>query len=108
MWEKPWTREDVEGRPWVDGVSLGSGVDCLRGVWDEEERAMVLSLRTWDGRKQTQGVSVKALHSVTWAVYVDGELVRIVEVSVQDKGVSLEVEVSGEPVDIVLIETGKH
>ncbi|KAJ4291739.1 hypothetical protein N0V90_009634 [Kalmusia sp. IMI 367209] len=103
MWEAPWTKENVESRPWIGGFGLGNGVDCLRGIWDEVERAMVVSLRTWDGRKQHVEMSVNALPSGTWGVYVDSELVRIVEVKPEAKVVSLEIEVSGEPVDVVVI-----
>jgi hypothetical protein len=39
MWDRPWTREDSENRPWIDGVGLEQGVDCLRGRWDEEQQA---------------------------------------------------------------------
>jgi hypothetical protein len=51
MWEKPWTRKEVEGRPWVDGVGFEMGVDVLRGDWvvDGEVEAMVMTVRTWDG-----------------------------------------------------------
>jgi len=52
MWEKPWTKEEVEGRPWVDGVSLSAGVDVLRGAWVDKEGAMVLTVRTWDGAER--------------------------------------------------------
>jgi Linalool dehydratase/isomerase len=52
MWEKPWTKEEVETRPWVDGICFSDGVDVLRGMWIEEEEAMVLTLRTWDGGEE--------------------------------------------------------
>ncbi|KAJ4360046.1 uncharacterized protein N0V89_000605 [Didymosphaeria variabile] len=108
MWEKPWSKADVERRPWVDGVALESGIDCLRGVWDEDERAMVVSLRAWDGEKRIVNILMRGLPSATWGAYIDGELVRMVEVSPKDDTVTLNVEVSGEPVDVVLAEVGKH
>jgi hypothetical protein len=52
MWERPWTKEEVEGTPWVDGVGLESGVDLLRGVWDEEKSMMAMSVRSWDGDRK--------------------------------------------------------
>lgn len=52
MWERPWTKEEVEGTPWVDGVALESGVDLLRGVWDEEKSMMVMTVRSWDGDRK--------------------------------------------------------
>jgi Linalool dehydratase/isomerase len=50
MWEKPWTKEEVQRRPWLDGVSFENGVDVLRASWVEEEEAMVLTMRTWDDK----------------------------------------------------------
>ena len=48
---KPWARNEVEGKPWVDEVGLEMGVDILRGFWvvDEEVEAMVITVRAWDG-----------------------------------------------------------
>jgi hypothetical protein len=106
MWEKPWTKESVEKRPWISGVALESGVDCLRGVWDEEARAMLVSLRTWNGQQQTVNVGVHALPSATWGVYVNGQLSRIMEVPPKSKTVSIDVEVNGESVDLVLLVVG--
>jgi hypothetical protein len=51
MWERPWTKGEVESKPYIDGIEFESGVDVLRGVWIEEEEAMVLTVRTWDCRK---------------------------------------------------------
>ncbi|KAF2637715.1 hypothetical protein P280DRAFT_492136 [Massarina eburnea CBS 473.64] len=102
MWEAPWTKEDVESRPWVGGFGLGSGVDCLRSVWDEEVGAVVVSLKTWDGRKEDVKMDVNSLPEGEWAVYVDGELVRIVDV-VEGKVLSLDVEVNGEVVDVAVV-----
>jgi hypothetical protein len=49
MWVEPWTPEIVDNAPFVADLELGSGVDVLRGVWDETRGAMVLTVRTWDG-----------------------------------------------------------
>lgn len=108
MWERPWTQDDVNARPWVDGVALESGVDCLRGVWDEEERVMLVSLSTWDAHKQSVCISVNALPHTTWGVYVDGQLVQISDVSGKSRIVTIDLDVSGEIVDVVVLEVGKH
>lgn len=49
MWEAPWTSDKVRNDPFVDGVGFADGVDFLRAVWDEEARAFVLSVRSWNG-----------------------------------------------------------
>lgn len=48
MWEKPWSAEQVSAAPHISGIDLSSGVDFLRGCWDESCRAMVVTMRTWD------------------------------------------------------------
>jgi hypothetical protein len=52
MWVEPWTPEQVDRAPFVGGLELGSGVDVLRGVWDEQRGAMILTIRTWDGAEK--------------------------------------------------------
>lgn len=52
---KPWTRDEVAGRPWVDDLGFEMSVDVLRGSWvvDEEVEAMVITVRAWDGGERT-------------------------------------------------------
>lgn len=50
MWEQPWTREGHHtSYPAVEGLDLSSGVDFLRGDWNEELGALVVTMKTWDG-----------------------------------------------------------
>ena len=69
MWDRPWTREDLAARPFIDGLDFSHNVDCLRGVWDEESKAIIITLKTW--RDETTQVSfyVKNLEAGTWAAY---------------------------------------
>jgi hypothetical protein len=53
MWEAPWSREHFARSPYVDGVDLSSGVDFLRGIWDADAGAMIITVRTWDGSSKT-------------------------------------------------------
>lgn len=52
MWEEPWGKERFEREPWVEGVGLGSGVDFLRGAWDEDLSALVVTMKSWDGSEK--------------------------------------------------------
>ncbi|KAH6842206.1 Rft protein-domain-containing protein [Chaetomium sp. MPI-CAGE-AT-0009] len=74
MWDKPWTKESLAKHPWVDGLDLSQGVDCLRGCWAEREQAMVISLRAWDGAEHKLNFSVKNLPAGQWGVYENGRL----------------------------------
>ncbi|KAK3291430.1 Rft protein-domain-containing protein [Chaetomium fimeti] len=74
MWDKPWTRGSLAKYPWVDDLDLSQGVDCLRGCWVEEEQAMVISLRAWDGVDHKLDFSVKNLPAGHWGVYENGLL----------------------------------
>lgn len=49
MWTNPWTPEQVRKAPFIDGIDLSSGIDFLRGIWDEAFKMMVVTMRTWDG-----------------------------------------------------------
>jgi hypothetical protein len=103
MWERPWTREDLAGRPWIDGVGLGSGVDCVRGAWDEVRKALVLTVRTWDGKVVVLWPVARNLARGHWAVYVDRELREVNEVG-EGGDVEVEVQVGGEEVDVVFVK----
>lgn len=74
MWEKPWTRQTLASRPFVDGVSFADGVDFLRGVWDEAARAMIVTLKSWSGDARTVKLRVNNLERGDWAVYIDSKL----------------------------------
>lgn len=103
MWENPWTREELASSPWIDGVGLGSGVDCLGGAWDEDAKALVLTVRTWDGRVVGLRPVARNLAPGKWAVYVNGSLREIEEVG-DGSNMEIEVRVGGEEVDVVFIK----
>jgi len=104
MWEQPWTGETLASRPWVDGLTLGDGVDFLRGAWDEEKRAMVITLRSWSGERRDLSFTIQNLKGGTWATYVNGELKQVTDL-VGRKGLEISVSVADVEVDIVVAAT---
>ncbi len=99
MWDKPWTREILQSRPYVDGITFADGVDLLRGLWDEDAHAMIVTLKSWSGEARKITLQVNNLPKGNWAVYVNGELKETAE--------SMEVievtETVAEEVDIVVV-----
>lgn len=53
MWLNPWTPEQVSSSPYVDGVDLSNDVDFVRGFFDSERKAMIVTMRSWDGGRKT-------------------------------------------------------
>ncbi|KAI9729547.1 MAG: hypothetical protein M1834_006743 [Cirrosporium novae-zelandiae] len=105
MWEHPRTREELAGEPWIDGSEgLGSGVDFLRGVWDQGRRAMVLSMRTWDQRVVAMDLVFRGLEGGVWGVYVDGLLVQREVVGGGKGDVKVTASVGFEGVDVVVMK----
>ena len=114
MYEKPWTREHLSRTPYIDNLEFASkhhGVSVLRGVWDENEQALILTVRGWDfeGRECPEKVSVepaaRQLAAGVWAVYVQGKLVEERKLKGEGKegfGVKFEVGRGGE-VDVVFL-----
>ncbi|KAK5711425.1 hypothetical protein LTR15_012498 [Elasticomyces elasticus] len=103
MWEKPWTSEVLSKRPYVDEVELGQGVDFLRGEWDEGAKAVVVTMRSWDGKVRSVRLVVKNLEVGEWVVWIDGISVR--SESVGKKGeIEVIVQVGGEEVDVVVVK----
>lgn len=100
MYEKPWDREYVASQPWIDGLDLGQGIDCLRGVWDESNKALVLTMKTWDANLVSVETVARNLAAGSWGVYIDGTLVK--RESVEDGGdIKILVSVAGQEVDVV-------
>lgn len=102
MYETPWTFEDLASRPWIDGVDLASGVDFLRGTWDYERSCLILTMRTWDGRKRKITTTIRNLSEGLWKVYENGEIIR--ESTLKQRGeMDLSLDVDGDELDVVLV-----
>ncbi|TKA65362.1 hypothetical protein B0A49_12211 [Cryomyces minteri] len=103
MWDHPWMREEVEQRPWVDRLGFEMDVDCLRGRWDDEKKAMNVALRTWNGSKVDVKPVVRNLPPGTYGIYVDGELRSVAEVTSPCDQITVELAVGGQDVEFVLL-----
>ena len=103
MWDRPWTREDLENRPWIDGVGLERGVDCSRGKWNEEQQAMIATFRSWNRESVAIKPVVKVLPLGTYGVYVDGELRRLAVLASRSEEIAVDLEVADSEVDLVLL-----
>ncbi|KAJ7492018.1 hypothetical protein FB451DRAFT_1216683 [Mycena latifolia] len=109
MWAAPWDREHFARSPYVDGVDLASGVDFLRGAWDAERGAMVVTVRTWDGSSKPITPVFRNLPLGTYGVFVNGELVEVRSLASADDTVEVPLVVGREDLDVVLLqETAQH
>ncbi|KIW29624.1 uncharacterized protein PV07_05427 [Cladophialophora immunda] len=102
MWEKPWTKDILAQRPWVNGLSFADGVDFLRGVWDEEARAMIITMKSWSGKDREVSLTAENLPRGDWAVYVDGTLKQTTTTVRDGEGVGVMVVVGQDEVDVVV------
>ena len=94
MYERPWTSATLAATPWIDGLAgFEQGVDFLRGLWDAEARAMILTVRSWQGQTALAPV-LRGLPAGEYEVYVDGELDRV-DVAV-DGSIAVELVVGDE------------
>jgi hypothetical protein len=110
MWDCPWTREYLAARPWVDGLDLSQNVDCLRGIWDEESKAIIITLMTWSNEAAQVQFSAKNLEAGTWTLYQQGRLSLLSEVYTLPPSGDIQVERTvepGEEVNIVIIKDEK-
>ncbi|RDK37087.1 hypothetical protein M752DRAFT_259151 [Aspergillus phoenicis ATCC 13157] len=69
IFEEPWTKDTLASRPYVDGLDLSQGVDCLRGLWDQDRSALIVTVREWPGQGANIKFRVENLSSGTWTVY---------------------------------------
>ncbi|KAJ4184478.1 hypothetical protein NW759_017021 [Fusarium solani] len=49
MYTNPWTSDHFARYPFVTNVDLSSGVDFLRGSWNDEIGALAVTMRSWNG-----------------------------------------------------------
>lgn len=54
-------KRHFSGRPWVEGLTFADEIDFLRGVWDEEKSALVLTFRRWRDPSRKHSVIVHTL-----------------------------------------------
>ena len=103
MFEKPWTKDFLAKKPYVESIDLAQGVNFLRGVWAEEQHALVVTFQSWDGKPHPIEPKVNNLEAGTWGVYVNGQLQRLFKCS-DGASLSHRIEVQGEgEVDLVLL-----
>ena len=102
MWDEPWTKEQVETRPWIDGVYLEQGIDILRGAWAEDTQAMIATFRSWNGEDVLIKPVIKALPAGRYGVYVNGDLRDVAETQDLSSEIDVELNVGKEEVDLVV------
>lgn len=103
MWDQPWTKDDVENRPWIDGIAFEQDVDCLCGRWDEERQAMIATFKTWNDERVAVRPVVKRLPTGTYGLYISGELQRVALVASQFEEIAVDLDVGGDEVDLILL-----
>jgi hypothetical protein len=102
IWQQPWTRETLNRRPYLDGVTLADGVDFVRATWDEDNGKIVLTVRSWDGGEKHILPVFRNLAPGTWEVFVSGK--RVTSKLCESGGdIAVSIAVSGEDLDVVLV-----
>ncbi len=103
MWDLPWTKAVLEARSWIDGIGLEQGIDYLRGSWDDDKKMMIATFRSWDDKKVTIRPTARNLPTGTYGVYLDGELIQTELVGSNEDGITIEIEVGGDEVDLIIL-----
>lgn len=103
MWDEPWTKEQVEARPYIDDVYFDQGIDCLRGCWDEETKTMIATFRSWSGAHTAIKPKVKKLPPGKYGVYVDGKLKKLTTLHDSSEEIEVDLDVTGDDVDLIVV-----
>ena len=102
MWKHPWTREEVEQRPWIDGIGFEMDVDCLCGRWNGEKQAMMVALKTWNGKEVEVTAVARNMPAGTYGIYINGKRVGVAETP-DGAPVAVDLVVGGAGVELVLL-----
>lgn len=103
MWDAPWTREEVECRPWIDGIGYEQDIDCLRGQWSEKHKTMIATFKTWNGSQAFCRPVFKKLPHGKYGVYVGSKLKSVTTVEKANEDITVEVLVGAEDLDIIIV-----
>ncbi|KAF9890590.1 hypothetical protein FE257_005721 [Aspergillus nanangensis] len=103
MWANPWTPEKVQTSPFLDGIDLSSGIDFLRGRWDEALKMMAVTMRTWDGSSKRANIQLRGLPIGQYGIYYNGALMRTGAVAESTSLIELGLEVAGQDLDLVVV-----
>ncbi|KAL2815402.1 hypothetical protein BDW59DRAFT_177665 [Aspergillus cavernicola] len=103
MWLNPWTSEHLSQSPFIDKVDLASGVDFLRGHWDNARGAMVLTMRTWDGSKKNVQLECSQLPVGRYGIYYGDNLGETRDVNAHGDIIDLTLQVSGEELTVIVL-----
>ncbi|KIL87247.1 hypothetical protein FAVG1_09805 [Fusarium avenaceum] len=104
MWDRPWTRDFLATQPWIDNLDLSQGVNYLRGLWDGDENALIVTMKSWNSEEVTVEPIARNLERGTWVIYVNGEPVKCHTVGESDS-LSVAVTVGAEEVHVVFQRT---
>ena len=107
MWDEPWTKKQVESRPWIDGVHLEQGTDCLRGSWDEQSESMIATFRSWDGSSVSIKPVIKNLPNGTYGIYVNGCLRDEKMVNDLSDEIEVKLDVKEQNIDLVVMRASR-
>ncbi|KAF2844048.1 hypothetical protein T440DRAFT_484470, partial [Plenodomus tracheiphilus IPT5] len=105
MWLAPWTPKQVDEAPFVDNLTYASNVDVLRASWDQVSKAMVLTLRTWNGKDEIVSFEVCNLPAGSYGLYKNGVLSETRGI-LAGSAFELTMRVTPKDLDIVLLSQG--
>lgn len=103
MWDHPWTKDEVESRPWIDGITFDQGIDCLRGEWNTENRLMTASFKSWNGNWVVCRPVIKKLPFGRYGIYINSQLKGVTNVDDKNEEIAIDLQVGAEDVDISVI-----
>ncbi|VUC35447.1 unnamed protein product [Clonostachys rosea] len=102
MYEHPWGNEHFANHPFVDNIDLSSGVDFLRGIWDEIEKALVVTLRSYDGKTKRVKPHFSGFTKGSYCTYQNGKLTGVYELFDKTDIIPLDVQVTAEEINLVI------
>ncbi|KAL6361363.1 hypothetical protein LRP88_04831 [Fusarium phalaenopsidis] len=106
MYENPWTNNHFSTYPFIYNVDLSSGVDFLRGSWDEDLEAMAVTMRSYSGEDKTVKLHISGLRPGKYSVYQNQELLGAYQIKDRADMIQLERRVTGDDMDIVIQSIG--
>ncbi|KAH7015888.1 hypothetical protein EDB80DRAFT_833114 [Ilyonectria destructans] len=100
MYLNTWTSDHFSNSPFVE---KSTSIDFLRGSWNEELHALAVTMRTWYGATRRASPPFSGFKEGDYAIYKKGSIVETWSVSSRSESFTLDLEVSGNGLDIVVL-----
>ncbi|KAM0475789.1 hypothetical protein ACHAP7_007286 [Fusarium lateritium] len=102
MYKQPWTKDYFSTSPFIEKVDLSSGVDFLRGTWNETLAATVITMRACCEESKKVELHLSGLGREKYVIYENRKLLSAYIIYAKANVIQIKRRVTKDDLDIVI------